>query len=197
MKNQFYRILCLFLVLSLFSVSCSKLELPEIDDKDKTDKGDTPSNPSQAGDKDTYSVADLQGVAEGEAITLKGYIVGYVPTSSISKTEFSVTGAVLTNIVLADSPLEKDPNHCAAIQLKKDSEARDNLNLQENPEMLGKCILVYGDVAKYMGSKGLKNVDSYELVETDGDNPSSPSVPSSSVAFPTLSDDAPIVFEGD
>ena len=45
-----------------------------------------------------------------------------------------------------------------------------------------------------------ENGESYKLVETDGgddDNTSSPSEPSSSVAFPTLSDDAPIVFEGD
>ena len=45
-----------------------------------------------------------------------------------------------------------------------------------------------------------ENGESYKLVETDGgddDNTSSPSEPSSSVVFPTLSDDAPIVFEGD
>lgn len=199
MNNQFYRMVCLLLLLSLFSVSCTKLELPEEIDKDKTDKGDTPTSPSQPDDSGAYSIASLQKVEEGESILLKGYIVGYVPTTSINKTCFSVTDAVYTNIVLADSPQEKEPNNCAAIQLKKGSEARDELNLQDNPEMLGKCVLVYGDVATYMGSKGLKNVESYELVEiaADDDNPSSPSEPSSSIAFPTLSDDAPIVFEGD
>lgn len=198
MKNNFYHIACLFLLFSLFSVSCTKLELPDEVDKDKTDKDDTPTSPSQPDDTDVYSIASLQEVEEGESVLLKGYIVGYVPTSSINKMRFSVEDAVPSNIVLADSPQEKDPSNCAAIQLKKDKDARDDLNLQDNPEMLGKCVLVYGDVATYMGSKGLKDVESYELVETGGDdNPSSPSEPSSSIAFPTLSDDAPIIFEGD
>ncbi len=198
MKNNFYRLAHLFLLFSLFSVSCTKLELPDDVDKDKTDKGDTPTSPSQPDDSNVYSIASLQEATEGESVLLKGYIVGYVPTSSINKTCFSVEDAVPSNIVLADSPQEKDPSNCAAIQLKKDKDARDDLNLQDNPEMLGKCVLVYGDVATYMGSKGLKDVESYELVETGGDdNPSSPSGPSSSIAFPTLSDDAPIIFEGD
>lgn len=198
MKNYFYHIACLFLLFSLLGVSCTKLELPDEVDKDKTDKDDTPTSPSQPDDTDVYSIASLQEVEEGESVLLKGYIVGYVPTSSINKMRFSVEDAVPSNIVLADSPQEKDPSNCAAIQLKKDKDARDDLNLQDNPEMLGKCVLVYGDVATYMGSKGLKDVESYELVETGGDdNPSSPSEPSSSIAFPTLSDDAPIVFEGD
>ncbi len=198
MKNNFYRLAHLFLLFSLFSVSCTKLELPDDVDKDKTDKGDTPTSPSQPDDSNVYSIASLQEATEGESVLLKGYIVGYVPTSSINKMRFSVEDAVLSNIVLADSPQEKDPSNCAAIQLKKDKDARDDLNLQDNPEMLGKCVLVYGDVATYMGSKGLKDVESYELVETGGDdNPSSPSGPSSSIAFPTLSDDAPIIFEGD
>ena len=174
--------------------------MPDEVDKDKTDKGDTPTSPSQPDDSDVYSIASLQAATEGESVLLRGYIVGYVPTSSINKTCFSIENAVQTNIVLADSPQEREPRNCAAIQLKKDRAARDDLNLQDNPDMLGKCVLVYGDVATYMGSMGLKNVESYELVETDGgddDNTSSPSEPSSSVVFPTLSDDAPIVFEGD
>lgn len=198
MKNNFYRLAHLFLFFSLFSVSCTKLELPDEVDKDKTDKGDTPTSPSQPDDSNVYSIASLQEATEGESVLLKGYIVGYVPTSSINKTCFSVEDAIQSNIVLADSPQERNPSNCAAIQLKKDKDARDELNLQDNPEMLGKCVLVYGDVATYMGSKGLKDVESYELVETGGDdNPSSPSEPSSSIAFPTLSDDAPIIFEGD
>lgn len=196
MENKFYRIVFLLLLIPLLSVGCSKLELPDDDDKNKTDKGDTPTTPTNPDDSKAYRVADLQNIEKGESVLLKGYIVGYVPTSSIKKAMFTVTDAVQTNIVLADLRIERDPSNCAAIQLKKDSEARETLNLQDNPEMLGKCVIVYGDVATYMGSKGLKNVGSYEMVDVD-DNPSSPSEPSSSVAFPTLSGDAPVVFEGD
>lgn len=155
MKNRFYHIACLLLLFSFFSVSCTKLELPDEVDKDKTDKGDTPTSPSQPDDSDVYSIASLQAATEGESVLLKGYIVGYVPTSSINKTCFSIEDAVQTNIVLADSPQEREPRNCAAIQLKKDRAARDDLNLQDNPDMLGKCVLVYGDVATYMGSMGL------------------------------------------
>lgn len=94
------------LTLFVFSVSCTKLELPDEVDKDKTDKGDTPTSPSQPDDSDVYSIASLQAATEGESVLLKGYIVGYVPTSSINKTYFSIENAVQTNIVLADSPQE-------------------------------------------------------------------------------------------
>lgn len=203
MRNKLYHFAFLLLLVSVLGVGCSKLEIPEVDDKDKTDKGDTPSQPTQPDDSGRYTVAALQSAEEGEVVTLKGYIVGYVPTTSIQKMVFGATDAVLTNIVLADSPTETSPNNCAAIQLKNDSDARDNLNLCDNPDCLGKCVLVNGNVATYMGSLGLKYVDSYEWIDADDDDdndneqPTHPTNPSQSVDFPTVSDEAPIVFEGD
>ena len=92
-----------------------------------------------------------------------GYIVGYIPKNgrSMSQTIFG-TGNVLTNIVIADSPDEKDYQNCLPIQLSTGSKGqqavREGLNLSAHPENLGKCVILYGNIKKYMGTYGLKSV---------------------------------------
>ena len=92
-----------------------------------------------------------------------GYIVGHIPKNgrNISQTIFSA-GDVETNLVIADSPDEIDYSNCIAIQLstgsKGQKEVREGLNLSAHPENLGKFVIFYGQVIKYMGVFGLKNV---------------------------------------
>lgn len=92
-----------------------------------------------------------------------GYIVGHIPKNgrSITQTIFAA-GNVVTNIVIADSPDEKDPNNCIAIQLSTSSKGqqavRTALNLADHPENLGKGVILHGYIYKYMGVLGLKNV---------------------------------------
>ncbi len=126
--------------------------------------------------KQSFTVSDIIGplsiaMQENGILTIphcfvEGYIVGYIKTNNISKTNFTSDSAVETNIVLADSPGETDTDKCIAIQLSSSSSyilTRNALNLKANPENLGKRISVYGTIEKYMGRLGLKNTSRYKF----------------------------------
>ncbi|MCR5312843.1 MAG: DUF6359 domain-containing protein [Bacteroidaceae bacterium] len=95
-----------------------------------------------------------------------GYIVGYISGRSISKTIFG-TGNVATNIVLADSPDESDYRRCIPVQLSSSSSfsaVRDAINLRENPDMLGRKVLIFGTATQYMRYFGMKDVKYYDCL---------------------------------
>ena len=91
-----------------------------------------------------------------------GFIVGFIPTNNISRTTFS-SGDIETNIVLADSIGETDYHNCMPVQLTTSSKnkkvIREALNLSAHPENIGTYVILHGEVTKYMGTFGMKNVD--------------------------------------
>lgn len=95
-----------------------------------------------------------------------GYIVGYVGGSKLSSTVFNANNAKDSNIVLADSPEETDPNNCIAVQLSNSQacqHVKSALNLADHPDNLHKRVSISGDIESYMGAFGLKNTYSYSF----------------------------------
>lgn len=188
----------LFLLLLLFT-ACGKVELEEAsgksDGKENTDKSDTDDTQS---DSTVYTVSTLAAAPDTTEVTLKAYIVGYMPGSSVKGAIFSADGAVQTNLVLADSPKEQDASNCATAQLLKDSDARDALNLQDNPDMLHARVKLSGLKMKYCYAAGLKPVYDYEILtgDDDGDDNTDDGNDNPHQAFPTWSDESAEVFEG-
>ena len=142
--------------------------------------GDTPTPPTPpAGDGDgsqenPFVCSNVQALnptstteapAGGAGVWVKGYIVGYMPSSpktTLDNTVFSAPADLKTNLVLGPTADCKDYTQCITIQLPSGS-VRTALNLQDNPSNLGAEVTLYGDVMKYCGSAGLKNVSKYEL----------------------------------
>ncbi len=188
----------LFLLLLLFT-ACGKVELEEAsgksDGKENTDKSDTDDTQS---DSTVYTVSTLASAPDTTEVTLKAYIVGYMPGSSVKGAIFSADGAVQTNLVLADSPNEQDVSNCATAQLLKDSDARDALNLQDNPDMLHARVKLSGLKMKYCYAAGFKPVYDYEILtgDGDGDDNTDDGNDNPHQAFPTWSDESAEVFEG-
>lgn len=151
----------------LMLCGCNEIELPSEDSGGKND--DEKENVASPDSSDTFTVATLSRADDGEFIALKGYIVGYMPTNTINKVVFNADDAVSTNIVLADRAAETDTKLCAGLQLKAESDARVDLNLADNPAMLGQCIIAYGYKGTYCNAPGLKQVEVYELVDDDDD----------------------------
>lgn len=112
--------------------------------------------------------------AGGAGVWVKGYIVGYmppIPKTTLDNTVFSAPADLKTNIVLGPTFNCKDYNQCISIQLPAGA-VRTALNLQDNPNNLGAAVLLYGDVMKYCGSPGLKNLSKYEIItEGEGNTP--------------------------
>lgn len=152
-------------MVGLMLCGCNEIELPSEGSGGKED--DDKENVTAPDSSDTFTIATLCRADDGEFIALKGYIVGYMPTNTINKVVFDADDAVSTNIVLADRAAETDTKLCAGLQLKAGSDARVDLNLADNPAMLGQRIIAYGYKGAYCNAAGLKQVEVYELVDDD------------------------------
>lgn len=121
--------------------------------------GDTPSGSGDGTKNSPYSVSAAQAAGDKTGAYMKGYIVGFVSGQVYADgATFSAEGAVASNVLLADSPNETDASKCMPIQLPAGSAVRTALNLQNNASNLKKEVTLYGDLAKYFGQAGLKNV---------------------------------------
>ncbi len=155
-------------MVGLVLCGCNEIELPSEGSGGKEDNDK--ENVTAPDSSDTFTIATLCRADDGEFIALKGYIVGYMPTNTINKVVFNADDAVSTNIVLADRAAETDMKLCAGLQLKAGSDARVDLNLADNPAMLGQRIIAYGYKGAYCNAPGLKQVEVYELVDDDDDS---------------------------
>ncbi len=106
---------------------------------------------------------------ESTAATLRGHIVGYAQSSFSAKgVSFSAQNCeVNTNIVLADDPDETDYTFCIPVQLPAGN-CRDELNLRDNPDNLGRYVELVGKVEQYFAVPGFKGVSAYTFIGTDG-----------------------------
>lgn len=112
----------------------------------------------------------------GTSAWVTGYIVGWVEGQSIqSGAHFEVPASSASNILIAAEPGVTDYNQCLAVQLVSGTEARDKLNLMNNPGNLGKKISVEGTLEKNFGVAGSKGSTGYEIDGTSGgDTPVTP-----------------------
>ena len=131
------------------------------------DPGDTPGGddnpPASGGTYDApYSVAEAQGVYNSTGGTatkayVTGYIVGWVDGNSYAAgAQFNVPSEAQTEILIAASASETNPDNCIPIQLPK-GEMRDALELNAHPALLGQKLLVYGSIEKYFSVAGIKS----------------------------------------
>lgn len=152
-------------------------------DFEESDEPDQPVQPGENGDgtkAKPYGVDQVIAMAPGSTtaavesgVWVKGYIVGFMPTGGdatlLSGTVFGIENAATTNMVIAASANVKDASECIGIQLP--ASMRDALSLANQPANLGKEVMLQGDVMKYCGGPGLKNLTDYML---DGKGPDVP-----------------------
>ena len=103
-----------------------------------------------------YTVAQAMLKQNETGKWVSGYIVGYITSPSPYVYTYSTTGAVNTNIILADSPSENVNAACVPVQLVSGSE-RTALNLVDHPANLGKKVKIKGDLLSYFNVPGIKN----------------------------------------
>lgn len=189
--------LILFLLLCC-TASCGKIELE--DPQPPTDKEDQGGDATETepGQSDVLRVSQLATVEDGSLVYVGGYIVGYVSGRTLKQTVFSANAAVETNIVIADRVDCTDPSLCAAVQLTKGSEAREDLNLSDNPDNLGRYVIVDGTKAAYYYAPGIKSLLGYKWAEgpTSPDEGGDSSAEDPPMSYPTFIDGPPEVLVG-
>lgn len=139
--------------------------------------GDTPGTPDTPGGSGTeaspYTCADVIAMNPQSSdpvqsgVWTKGYIVGWADMSSVyyindQTARFTVPATMATNILLADQANVTDWTKCIGVQLPSGA-VRTALNLQNNPDNLGKQVLIKGDIAKYSGVAGIRSASDYKM----------------------------------
>lgn len=111
--------------------------------------------------ENAYSVSDAMDNIGQTGVWVYGYIVGVaMGTNNIS---FSPPFSKNTNIVIGMRPNTNSKEHCISVELKSGT-IRDNLNLQDNPKLLGKKIYCKGNIVEsYFGIVGLKGTGEYQF----------------------------------
>lgn len=115
------------------------------------------------------------GFSESDALTISmakdcvgetdvwvgGFIVGGDLTSS--KASFTPPFKSRSNILLGPRSSVSSRDNCLAVQLPE-GDARDALNLVDNPQLLGRQVLLCGDIVEsYYGMAGIKNISDFSV----------------------------------
>lgn len=138
--------------------------------KTASDPVNPPVNPPTPGGQGTednpFTCADIMAsTADATGVWAEGYVVGYISgktyasgaTFSADFTGVSTDDYNNTNCILADTPTAASATDAIPAGIKA-GDTRDVLGLRNNPSILGKKVKVYGDVTKYFGTRGIKNI---------------------------------------
>ncbi|MFP7494392.1 5'-nucleotidase C-terminal domain-containing protein [Terribacillus saccharophilus] len=126
-------------------------------------------------ERNYVTVAEAIAANEGTK-TVQGYIVG----TMTGKFDGDFTA---TNLMLADSPNERNMEKIIPVQLPTGS-IRSELNLVDNPDNLGELVQITGDLETYFSVPGLKTPSTYEFVEEESpENPTEPGEPKETIAI--------------
>lgn len=163
-------LLHIILALSIISwglLACSKLEEEETVDTSQSNTGNNQGSESdddefqgENEEGDTLTVTQALRCSVGSYVIVKGYIVGYINGSTMSKAVFGAPKeAENTNIIIANSPSVTDHTVCMPIQLAKNSDEREAYNLLYFPDLIGTPIIAQGLLATYFRVNGFKYPD--------------------------------------
>jgi hypothetical protein len=112
---------------------------------------------------DALTVSQAISSVGAEDVWVCGYIVGGDLTSSSAS--FEPPFASRTNVILGPRSTSSSRSSCLAVNLPA-GDVRDDLNLVDNPSLLGRKVCIRGDiVASYYGLPGLKNMTEFEFVK--------------------------------
>ncbi len=121
-----------------------------------------------------YNIAYVQGSsADATGVWVVGYVAGYVPAMAWSDgvfgttpTEGSTNYTNGTNCILSDvAPTGSNADNSIPCGLSTSGDVRATLGISKNPAIYGKKVMVKGDVTKYFGIRGVKNVSEYKILD--------------------------------
>ena len=140
--------------------ACSKLEEETDEPIPNGNAGNTDNEGNDVEMGDTISVTQALGAPLGSRVIVKGYVVGYINGTTMSKAVFGAPqDKVNSNIIIANSPTESDHTRCMPVQTKKGSDEQLLFNLLEAPHLLGTCVIVDGVLTTYFRVNGFKHPD--------------------------------------
>lgn len=145
-----------------------------------------PGTPEKQGDgteENPYTIAQVMAsTADATGVWVEGYLVGYVADKYWDTAVFGTTASETDNYKNATNCIMSSVEAGAAsdansvpVGLSNTGTVRTTLGISKNPSIYGQKVKVKGDITKYFGVRGVKNVSDYRL---DGDTPVTPVTPS-------------------
>ena len=143
-------------------------------------KGNTPSdeednnNDERDDDGDdevwAYVPSEVLQMTTGQDILLIGYVVGTSTSTSLKSAVYVPPFLNTTNLILADTlyqgvALPEDQQILVALTSPTDKAMRQQLNLQDHPELYNKQLLISGVVSTYGKRIAVKGVYEYQVME--------------------------------
>lgn len=135
---------------------------------------DVPSTGSGDGtEANPYDVADItSSTADATGVWVVGYVAGYIADKTWDSavfgkdaTEGSTNFTNGTNLILSSvAPTASSASNSVPVAIPGGA-LRDVLAVGKNPDIYGKKVLLKGDITKYFGMRGFKNVSEYKIVE--------------------------------
>ena len=112
---------------------------------------------------DPYTVAQAIINQGKEDVWVKGYIVGAFD-GTINKFVTDTTGQVTTNVALADLAAETEIANMLPVNITLSS-LKNALNIAENPDNIGREVMIKGDLAAYYSVPGLRDTKEYQFLD--------------------------------
>ncbi len=112
--------------------------------------------------EEPFSVAEaINNQGQGKKGWVEGVIVGSVvpgvsKVTSNDDINFTATDHISNNIVIAASTDVRDWTQCVAVALPQGTDFRSYLNLEGNPQNLGKKLKIRGNLENYLGMAGIE-----------------------------------------
>lgn len=176
--RQAIALLPVFLI--LLSIACERVHFPEPEENEGKPLPEDTLVVDATGEGSMYSPATVTDLLLREAdfmgtsCWVAGYIVGYTERT-MKNAAFTTDGAVQSNILLADSPDEKDEDYCVPVELKTEK-WKTTLSLAHRPENLGQRVVVHGMINTYFSVTGVRAIDGSYWLESESD-PGQPEEP--------------------
>lgn len=134
-----------------------------------------PAGSGDGSEEKPFSVAQvLSSTADAAGVWVEGYLVGYVSGMTWSDTavfgsqatDGSTNYTNATNCILSDYPVgQASLDNSLPAGLKNTGDVRTTLGISKNPSIYGKRVKVKGEVTKYFGMRGVKNVEAYKILD--------------------------------
>lgn len=127
----------------------------------------TPPNPEGLGTEDNpYSVAQVRATtADATGVWVEGYVVGWISGMTwASGATFNNTPPadfINSNFILGPDAAANTTSNTIPCAIPAGS-LRDSLGLGKNPGIYKKRVIVKGDITKYFGQRGVKNITEYK-----------------------------------
>lgn len=111
-----------------------------------------------------YTVSDLKQL-DPNSITIEGnvYVKGIIVGAMNNNNVEGENTEVNTNLVIAATAEASVKDEVVPVELKSKTVFRDNLNIPDHKDLIGKEIVFYGELVKYFSIVGVKNLKAYIL----------------------------------